>query len=865
MLSPVVQNLEGHTMKAIVVPLAGVLAGWALAADVTFSGKPVAVREGNAVKITFAVNALTDAEVAIVSAEGKVVRHLAAGLIGGEKAVPPLQPNSLAQTLVWDQKDDDGKPVAGPASVRIRAGMKARFGRIIGASPYVGQATDQHYRGSLQGIAVDDKGNLFVKMMSDVHSHGNSGLWPWQLRKFDSDGNYVKTLLPYPPSTDPAKASGMTLLSTPEGAFTPANQNSLYPVLYVFGSVMAPHVRPDSSVVYIDSRALRLNFFKTDGSGDLRTIKMWPESAKPKFAAWLEADVAFSPDGRYAYYSGLAGTVYDGKKPEDVDPAWPNGRVYRHDLTQPDSAPTAFFDIPLPDWNTTKYWMPSAWDHRCASGGVDVDSKGNVYIGDLVNQQVIVVSPAGKMLYSVKCPWPDRIKVHPKTGDMYVGVRVVSRGGRPPDKLVKISGQGAAAALVSEYTMKQGGNTDFTLDARGSVPVLWVLAKGDGPSGQALLRIEDRGAEFVVTKDIFDRDRDAIAFAGNLTVDHATDEVYLTDTIRRTWRFNGVTGEGGKFPVGASDVALSQGKIYRLIGWNSGIARFTRDGKPDPLTDMKVPTRAVEGAPGVLEFGSYYGRAGRGCSVGGMTADGRGRIWALQEGGVDGMQSMFVKAYEADGTPVAFEKTVPQGKDAIPVAISGFDNRGGCIRVDRQLNLYVGWGQVPKGHKPPPGYEKDEAYSVANGMVLKFGPNGGHRPSPAITAKQRDDPALGFSDVLQIYPGFAPFSAWRCDGSCICCKPRFDVDEFGRLIVPNAITFSVTVFDNAANPLLRFGHYGNFDAQGPASKEPKPEIPFGWPNGAGICGDRVYVGDVLNHRIVRVDLAWAAEEVCAVK
>ncbi|MCX7591626.1 MAG: hypothetical protein N2255_08370 [Kiritimatiellae bacterium] len=833
------------------------------AADATFTIKPSVTRQGNAARINFAVSQPTDVEIAILDGTGKIVRHLAAGLAGGERAVPPLKPNSLTQTVEWDLKDDEGREVSGSVSVRVRLGMKASFGRIIGASPYVGQATDQPYRGALQGIAIDRNGNLFVKMMSDTRSHGNSGLWPWQLRKFDPEGKYVKTLLPYPPSTDRAKAPGMTLLNTPDGSFTPANQSSLYPVFFVFGSVLLPYVRTDSSVVFVNTRARCLNFFKTDGSNELRTIKMWPDSVNPKFPLWLEADVAFSPDGRYAYYSGLAGTVYDGKSPEDVDPAWPNGRVYRHDLSNPDSVPVPFFDIPLPDWNTTKYWMPSAWDHRCASGGVDVDPKGNVYIGDLVNQQVIVVSPEGKMLRTIKCPWPDRIKVHPVTGDIYVIVRVVSRGGRPPDKLVKISAKDGQ--IVAEYTMKQGGNTDFTLDARGPVPVLWVLAKGRGPSGQALLRIEDRGAEFAVTRDVFDRDHDAIAFVGNLAVDHTRNEVYITDTATRVWKFNGLTGEGGRFVVGASDLTVWRDKIYRIIGWHSGIARFTLDGKPDPLTDVKVQTRTVEGQPGVMEFGSYYGRAGRGCSVGGITVDAKGRLWALQEGSIDGLQTMFVKAYEPDGTPVQFEKKIIQGNEEIPVAISGFDNRAGCIRVDRQGNIYVGWGQTPRGHKPPPGYEKDEAYSAANGMILKFGPNGGHRPSPAITAKQREDPALGFTGVLQIYPDFAPFSAWRCDGSCICCKPRFDVDEFGRLIVPNALTFSVTVYDNAANPLLKFGHYGNFDAQGPQSQEPKPEIPLGWPNGAGICGDHVYVGDVLNHRIVRVDLKWLAEEVCPLR
>jgi len=74
-----------------------------------------------------------------------------------------------------------------------------------------------------------------------------------------------------------------------------------------------------------------------------------------------------------------------------------------------------------------------------------------------------------------------------------------------------------------------------------------------------------------------------------------------------------------------------------------------------------------------------------------------------------------------------------------------------------------------------------------------------------------------------------------------------------------AITFSVTVMDNAANPLATFGHFGNFDAQGPGSAEPDPPIPLGWPTNVGVVGDAVYVADVLNHRLVRVDLEFEAQ------
>jgi hypothetical protein len=113
-----------------------------------------------------------------------------------------------------------------------------------------------------------------------------------------------------------------------------------------------------------------------------------------------------------------------------------------------------------------------------------------------------------------------------------------------------------------------------------------------------------------------------------------------------------------------------------------------------------------------------------------------------------------------------------------------------------------------------------------------------------------------------MYPGCAPISGWRCDGACACTKPRFDVDAYGRLYIPNAITFKVSVRDNAGNEILCFGKYGNFDCEGPKSAEPKPEIPMGWPITVGAGEKCIYVGDCLNHRVVRTDKSWAAEAVC---
>ena len=152
----------------------------------------------------------------------------------------------------------------------------------------------------------------------------------------------------------------------------------------------------------------------------------------------------------------------------------------------------------------------------------------------------------------------------------------------------------------------------------------------------------------------------------------------------------------------------------------------------------------------------------------------------------------------------------------------------------------------------------DEAYQRAVGLIYKFSPKGGEMKQDGTAVKE----AIG---VLARYGGCGPISRWRSDGSCACTKPRFDVDDFGRLYIPNGITFSVSVRDNADNEIVRFGNYGNFDCAGPESTEPQPSIPLGWPVTAGASDRHIYVGDTLNHRVVRVDKKFDAEVIVAIR
>jgi len=799
----------------------------ALAAEVEFKAAPTARRADGKVTIAFTLERAADVEVAVLDAKGKVVRHLAAGVLGGKTAPPaPLKPG-LAQSLEWDGTGDLGDPVTGaPFKVRVRAGMSVKFGRLIGGSPYAGNVTRMPYRTGVNGVVLDGEGGLYVKMMSDIRSHGNTGLWPWHLRHFDKDGTYLKTLLPYPPSTDPAKAGGFRLLKDADGHFTPALVTSLYPTFYVFGDQVHSRLI-DGSVVFIDSMRKRLNFFKVDGSNALKTVRMWSAKAKLKCPPWLNTEVAFSPDHKTAYYSNVAGSAYDGKKPGDIDPRWPQGRVYKHDLTKPGSDPVPFFDLQLPDWEQKKYWMPSAWDMKTAAAGIATDAKGNVLVGDLVNMEVVEISPAGKKLSATRVLWPDKVMVHAKTGDLYVLSKKISRGFKPPATLLKITGRGAEAKVVARLPFKgRGMGGAYALDDTGDVPVFWL--GGDG----RLMRVEDRGSKFVITRsDIINRDRNAIRFAGYMDVDPDADLVYVTQA--GVYRYNGVTGEGGRLKIKAVDLAIGpNGMIYTwgTSGRYSGpVARYTRDLKPAPLK-----------ATGKHTFGKLSGRAGRGSAVCGMDVDARGNVYAT-----DGSNQCKLLKFTADGNSAG-------------IIIKGVSGYGGSVRVDLQGDIYVVQQGLPTKFKRPSAFAKDTGYRMAVGSILKFGPEGGQR----VKAKTA---VLGFHGVKQVYPDCGPISRWAAAGSCACTKPRFDVDRYGRLFIPNAVTFSVSVRDNAGNEIVRFGHYGNFDAQGPESDEPKPEIPFGWPTCTGASDKYIYVADTLNHRVVRVDKTWAAEETVGVK
>lgn len=834
--------------------LAILIIGAAPSADVAFTQPPAAVKKGERTVVSFALSKSTDVEVAVLNSAGEVVRHLAAGVLGSKNPPPPPLAAGLSQSLEWDGADDLGAPATGgPFKIRVRAGMSVAFGRFVGEDPYT--------FGAISSIATDAAGRLHVTaFVGGLNQNMDT------LRVFSPDGAYERTLIPFSETLDPARASAFSSWDPTRKCFRPRNGRSQLPQFYPWGSDVRIAGLSASGLVL--THATDVYRMDLDGGNVRGPFPMWSAAAKLKNPAWNIPQLAVSPDGRFIYYANVAGTPYDPKTPKDLDPQWPQGRVYRQDTTQAGRDPEKFFDLVLPD----KFWMPNAWNARTAAHHIAVDPQGRLLIGDLVNQQVVEVAPDGKLLSTTPVEWPERVHVDGASGALYVLSRATALPTETSElKLVKIVGRGKDARKTAELPLKISVNrhgVGTALGKIGGAPALWI----GGSKGLACVKDQDEKLAFVETR-FAPRPR-AQADWNRIVVDAGRDEIYTSDGGSLIYRYDGKTGEGsvvekdGK-PFHGVDVAVGfDGLLYWRTGasFTGPLERTDRNLKPVPFpsgSHVLSPTIYSRYGVGNCEKGLGVGPKGE-CYinfmygwnkyfVAGFGADGKAIEGKYLQGKV-GNQAADNK--EKKGYPAELDSAVV---GPVPAACGG-------IRTDLKGNVYVGMRIRPKNHVPPPGLEKDQAFATWTGSIVRFGPEGGtvinavkedNAPSPGAIEM---DGGLSLVGARHVYPGVAPFSGDGFGGGgscCVCRVPRFDVDRYGRLIYTNAVTNSVAIVDNAGNPILDFGTYGNFDAG--RGKTGPGVIPLAWPTGAGFGKDRLYVNDVYNRRIVRVDPVYALE------
>ena len=810
-------------MRNLFVAAALVLTVSVASGEVSFQGKPTVRAEAGGVRIDFALTAPGDVEVAVVNEKGEVVRHLAAGAVGAEAAAPPLKTASCSQSLLWDRRDDDGKEVAGKATVRVRAGMKPALGKVIGEPARIA--------GKVYGLATDDKGDLYV---ASGGVYDNAPVF--SIKVFDRTGTYLRTILPMPANLPVEHAGEYGDAREVDGHLTPGNFHPLSPYVQPGGITAFLGNRVQGGVLWLLSTEGTVCRIKTDG-----TPLVWKSGAKTVKPLGGPMCWAVAPDSSALYLAGWWGRDGTGDGVvRKIDPATGTGQDF---LAVEPAANAAWVKEPN-GWYHFKNWGRK--NGLAALHGLAVDRENRLYVCDRVNQCLAVYDAAGQLVGSTPVEFPDVVSLSPVDRTVYVCTRKVIDGYKAINefRVVKLSGA-IGGQVLAELTLKGSNAPAMAVDATARPAVIWlsnVVDDGDpeGRKGTRLLRIEDRGAELVATGPLNDRLPPAKDIVKVFT-DPLTDDVYVNDGWAGLSRYDGLRGTGGPIPITGIDLAVGLDRRLYLFGrkgWNEPLYRCDLDFKPVPFTGTGKPETTL-----TTLNRTVYGRYGTGWSNKGLAVTPDGKIYVRH---MYEWCKYHVTLFGPDGKAVKGDRV----SDGV---VGPLDDQSGGLKVDRAGNLYVGCNDTLKG---------GPKLRPLEGCVVKIGPKGG-----GLVARKGDADGLQmaksfFEGAVTVYPHLAP----RTSGGCVCKEGRFDLDEYGRLYVPDVHDFCIRVYDNAANLLCRLGHYGNADSAGPGSLVPGPAIPLGWPMTCGVNrAGRLYIGDVLNQRIVRVDLGAAAEVNLAVE
>ncbi len=400
-----------------------------------FVRKPTLTREGDDVTITFETAGWCDVTVAIEDEQGDIIRHLASGVLG-PNAPEPFVWNSRAQTLVWDGKNDKGEYVddKDAVSVRVSLGLKPRFDRTLFWHPGKAAARDINLAAGPEGVYVF-QGGAFLD----------------HVRLFDRDGDYVRTVYPFP-NRRLEQIRGLHWHEFPDGERIPIKPNYTQSTLLISDSPCVkttynpetqqyrgvagprsgfndrlhwsaggPMTTVDDQIALVSSRVIRL----TDGApgglalhGPLVTLN----SDNPRFqrrgqrlddAECLVRPrrAALCPEGKWLYL-----TMYNEYSP--------GGRlqsgnwirtIWHHKILrlryEGDERPTLFAGGETAGDKDGQFNIPA--DVAC-------DQQGRVYVADHLNDRIQVFDSDGKHLRNIAVDKPTRLHLHRETGEIFV-------------------------------------------------------------------------------------------------------------------------------------------------------------------------------------------------------------------------------------------------------------------------------------------------------------------------------------------------------------------------------------------------------------------------------------------------------------
>lgn len=821
--------------------------------------------------VTFELDSSTDVEVAIVDpAKSTVVRHLAAGVLG-PKAPPPLALNSLAQKLEWDGKDDDRAPVLRPESlaVRVRAGMGVKLDRIVGGDPYAywsewsGQG--DHAQWMMTGLEAKADGSVYVL--------GNSTFYGGPaLRQFDARGGYRRTVFPPPAGKPIEDVKGWGVNVRPDGSYTLqsdsgwARATPSKTLMSRGGVALCASLVPTSEsdtlcLASVAGREFGNQQMRIGSDGTFRHYQVGPIlGGEPLPRNGLSGNFfsALSPDGKSLYVSGLF--AHDNAKGVHTTGVWRDGQVWKVDLATRKTR--VFFALDEKDVvGSLKERGVSPIGHTAANPyaafqGVAVDTEGRVFVCDRQNKRIAVLDKEGKFLRAISVSYPDAVAVNPKSKALYVTTRFGNYGGNGELNLLKFSDwtkdDAPAVTLPLQSGIGKFRENSLLVVAEDKGEFLVWVAYTTLP-----VRVyRDTGARLELVKDFYEAGPQRALDLQHMEVDQKTGEVYIADAQGFCFRVTDwkdpkfvLCMQDAKTPLRASSIAIDarRRQLYTHYHWGTPVYRWAMDG------EFFTPAPA-----GVLQKDSVVTIPGRPVPTGGFahaltppiacswifTGLGERGIAVAPGGGLATLGVLPDKDNRADdySGPLHYFKPDSARAPWQPLrfrAFGGKQPRSGGVRFDLRGNLYVGL-QDGKVSNVPQGFDSDPDFKATTGRIYKYVPTGSIEDGnlfpkvPAAPAK-----------VYDIHYGpLGPQSR----------TPRFGVDGYGRIYYPTALLPQVSVIDNEGNPILAFGTYGNRDSMGglPGDLVPTKDLPLAWPNSVDATDDSIYVSDIVNVRLLRI-------------
>ena len=876
-----------------------------------FAEQPAVTKQGETFLIRFASKAACDATVMIVDENGRIVRHLASGVLGGN-APAPFKQNSLAQELVWDGKDDRGKPVdASTCTVKVGLGLQARYDRSLGWGP--GRVTNR------RAIAVDARGRLYI--LDGLIGTGGSETVSFNIRVFDREGRYLRRIAPPMAHVDRAKTAHIHWNETTWGATAPAHSYAGFvcpitknPHIGVDAMRQTPAVTGDGRFVFAtpwDRRHPRRYLLMVNGRdgavapGDMVAID-------PKGAILGRADahnggplhIAVSPDDRWLY----VGSPEGGKK----------HAVFRMDMNSPG---------PLKPWLGNPGKAGADNRHFKHPLGVACDAKGNVYVADSGNSRIQVFKPDGSYLKSLPLSRPQMLAVHHKTGAIYAihfsekskkWVLTLVKLGGLDDPEIKATGP---SCRVRSYASIVNYYPTFALDQSGDKPQIWIKLYAN-----AIRRLRDDGDTFtnLPIGEINKAPKgwkkwSPWAHQCHITADSVREELYIRENDMSypsaMLRIDGRTGKVldyfGSFRAnsgfGVEQAKMGpDGKLYiRAQAAGTRLTRYNPDTKAleplaaaNPRTGVKFKGKSSPAVPigasrGARTFQDMMGIAPNGdlyipCGIR------KGDKTLLEKAGLDvptkkdmynnPFAASLLKVYSADGKLKHLS------------ALPGLGPSQG-VEIGRGGAVYMALECQPVGVEKAEGLAPSAKGSKLDwGTVVKFDAALGEYPIGRIEGRWRGklegkpthnwgmahwghNGPVRIENMLWDYPGISTFR----QRNCMCPKSNITLDGFERVFVPATHTCTVNVLDANGNVVARIGGYGNADSRGADSPvaDPKtgelrprregdpeglesppaePNVAFCHPNFTAVTDEALYVNDRGNERILRAKLGYAEEK-----